>query len=461
LGSKQRIAELENANAQLKQWFEHLKPLADRVPVLEADNATLRQWVDYLKGAEAFQVSAQVQTLSSRVDELQREIVAADKHLAGVKDQVATARAKIVETEETALLQEVGIYEYNHPLKDAVAYQAQLKTNQDAIKALARSGGAVRGATNWTVNNSAQQGQKMIREFSKLMLRAYNAEADNAVRTLKPYSLGSAISRLQKARETIAKLGQTMQIAITEEYHRLRRNELELTADYLAKKDEEKERLREERERQREEEKARREFEAEKARLTKEQSHYLSALAKLQEKGDAAGAADMQSKLEEIAAAIKGVEDRAANIRAGYVYVISNFGSFGERMVKIGMTRRLEPMDRVRELGDASVPFRYDVHALVFSDDAVSLEGNLHEAFTDRRVNLVNPRREFFYATPVEVREALKIIGGQQLLVFHEVPEATEWRASGGSERQDDLVLETAGAEVPGIEPVLAVPTGA
>ena len=254
MGSKQRIAELENANAQLKQWFEHLKPLADRVPVLEADNATLRQWVDYLKGAEAFQVSAQVQTLSSRVDELQREIVAADKHLAGVKDQVATARAKIVETEETALLQEVGIYEYNHPLKDAVAYQAQLKTNQDAIKALARSGGAVRGATNWTVNNSAQQGQKMIREFSKLMLRAYNAEADNAVRTLKPYSLGSAISRLQKARETIAKLGQTMQIAITEEYHRLRRNELELTADYLAKKDEEKERLREERERQREEE---------------------------------------------------------------------------------------------------------------------------------------------------------------------------------------------------------------
>ena len=123
------------------------------------------------------------------------------------------------------------------------------------------------------------------------------------------------------------------------------------------------------------------------------------------------------------------------NIRAGYVYVISNFGSFGEHVVKIGLTRRLEPMDPVRELGDASVPFNFDVHAMVFSDDAVSLEGNLHQAFTDRRVNLVNQRREFFYATPTEVREALETLGGQQLLEFHEVPEAADWRASGGPRR--------------------------
>ncbi len=445
VGNKQRIHALEADNKHLRQWCDILKALADRVPALEADNKTLREWVDYLKGADAYQLSVQTQTLSARVDELQHEIAAADAHLAGVKEQVATARAKIVETEETALLQEVGIYEYNHPLKDAVAYQAQLKQNQDAIKTLARDGGAVRAATNWTANNSKQQGAKMVREFSKLMLRAYNAEADNAVRTLKPYALASAVSRLDKSRETIANLGQTMQIAITGEYHRLRVYELELSADYVAKKEEEKERVCEERERQREEEKARREFEAEKARLAKEQSHYLSALARLREQGDPAGAADMQAKLEEIGAAIKGVEDRAANIRAGYVYVISNVGSFGERMVKIGMTRRLEPMDHVRELGDASVPFHYDVHALIFSDDAVGLEGNLHEAFVDRRVNLVNPRREFFYATPVEVREALGIIAGQQLLEFHEVPEATEWRASSGPVRRGDPVHQPAG----------------
>ena len=119
------------------------------------------------------------------------------------------------------------------------------------------------------------------------------------------------------------------------------------------------------------------------------------------------------------------------NIRAGYVYVISNVGAFGPNVVKIGMTRRLEPRDRIRELGDASVPFRYDVHALFFSDDAIALEGELHKAFADRRVNFVNERREFFFATPAEVRDLLaKKVGG--LLEFTEAPEASEYFQSRG-----------------------------
>ena len=110
--------------------------------------------------------------------------------------------------------------------------------------------------------------------------------------------------------------------------------------------------------------------------------------------------------------------------------MISNIGAFGERVVKIGMTRRLEPMDRVRELGDASVPFRFDVHALIFSDDAVGLETELHQAFAEQRVNRVNPRREFFYATPAEVRDILAGLDGNSVLSFEEQPEALEWRQS-------------------------------
>jgi hypothetical protein len=124
-----------------------------------------------------------------------------------------------------------------------------------------------------------------------------------------------------------------------------------------------------------------------------------------------------------------------ANIRAGYVYVISNVGAFGERMVKIGLTRRLDPLDRVYELGDASVPFRFDVHALVFSDDAVGLEARLHQALAQVRVNLVNPRREFFYATPSEVRALLAKHAGH-LLDFVDEPEASEWRQSEGERRR-------------------------
>jgi hypothetical protein len=134
-------------------------------------------------------------------------------------------------------------------------------------------------------------------------------------------------------------------------------------------------------------------------------------------------------KLEEIGRAIEDVDSRAANIRAGHVYVISNIGAFGNEIVKVGMTRRLAPRDRVRELGDASVPFRFDVHALFFSSDAVGIERTLHQRLAEKRVNLVNPRREFFHATPGEVKALLAELAGE-LLEFDELPEALEYRQS-------------------------------
>ncbi|WP_255922499.1 DUF4041 domain-containing protein [Streptomyces humicola] len=264
-----------------------------------------------------------------------------------------------------------------------------------------------------------------------------NAEADYAGRSMRPHRLASLVDRLDKSRATVARLGATMQIRISDSYHRLRVRELELTADYLAKQEEEKERRRELRERQREEEKLQREVERERARLAKEQAHYRGALQRLRaasEGGavDEAEVAQLEQQLAEHDAAMAAVDAREANIRAGYVYVISNIGAFGESIVKIGLTRRLEPMDRVNELGDASVPFRFDVHALIFSEDAVGLERTLHQEFDDRRVNRVNLRREFFYVRPAEVREALQRFAGQHLLQFREEAEAPEWRASGG-----------------------------
>lgn len=410
-----------------------------RIQELEAENATLKQWVEYLKGAEAVELAQQVQVLRSQGAEAEAQVTQARADLAAVQGELAAARAKIVETDEIALLQEVGIYAYRHPLDDAVAYKSELKKTKDTLKTLVRDGHAIDANLKLQFNNSAKEGEKVVRDLSRLMLRAYNAEADNIVRTLRPHALDSAISRLTKARETIAKLGKMMDISISELYHKWRVYELELTADYLVKVEDEKERLREERARQREEAKAAQELEAEKARLLKEEGHYKSAYEKLLSQGDDAAANEMAVKLEQIAAAIKGVEEREANIRAGYVYVISNFGSFGEHVVKIGMTRRLEPMDRVRELGDASVPFNFDVHALVFSENAVGLETQLHNHFADRRVNLVNLRREYFFVTPHEVRDALEHIGGQHMLEFREMPEAADWRASGGAQRAAEL----------------------
>ncbi|WP_254897926.1 GIY-YIG nuclease family protein [Kitasatospora sp. NA04385] len=223
-----------------------------------------------------------------------------------------------------------------------------------------------------------------------------------------------------------------MQIRIADGYHDARVRELTLTADYLQKKDEEKEAQREARARQREEERAQREFDREREKLDKERNHVQTALQRLRERGDTQGVLDLESRLADIESALRSVEARAANIRTGYVYVISNVGAFGERMVKIGLTRRLEPLDRIYELSGASVPFRFDVHALIFSDDGVGLETKLHQHFADRRVNQVNTRREFFYVSPAEVRDALQEYVGQHLVEFTDAPEALEWRASGG-----------------------------
>lgn len=357
-----------------------------------------------------------------------------DQHLQ-LQQELAALRAQVVETREIVMLQEVGLYEYSHPLDTSAKYKEALRQLRSNIKACVKNDSAVTQAKSWAINGSKQAGMKMIREFSKLMLRAYNSEAESIVKTMKAYALERSATRLDKTRSSIAKLGASMQISITQKYHDLRIEELQLTADYLARRAEEKEAAREERARLREEAKARKEFEAARAKLEKEREHYKNALKALKTQGNEAKAAEMRKKIIELDDAIQQNIDRIANVRAGYVYIISNIGSFGEGVVKIGLTRRENPMDRVRELGDASVPFRFDVHALIFSADAVSLENALHKKFTHARVNLVNNRREYFRVTPHEVKEALaELTSGTELegalLNFNEEVEAEEWHRS-------------------------------
>lgn len=401
---------------------------------LEAELEELRNVVDGFGYGEREALAAEIERL--RKEQADLAIKSADQRAA-----LDVESAALIKVRDDLILQEVGVYDYKHQLEDSIAYKSQIATLRDQIKAMSRNdGGAVTASTNWTVGGSEAKGRTMVKEFSKLLLRAYNGEADTLVSKLKPYKLATATDRLEKSKATITRLGQTMAIAITDDYHRIRIRELELTADYLARKEEEKEADRAEKDRLREEAKARREFEAEKSRLIKEQSHYTRALEQIRQTGTPEEIAAAEATLHEIDEAIHGVEDREANIRAGYVYIISNFGAFGPGVVKIGMTRRLDPMDRVKELGDASVPFRYDVHALVFSNDAVSLEGRLHEVFAERRVNRVNLRREFFYATPVEVEAALTQADGS-VLEFVEEADAEEWHQSENERRRAGITV--------------------
>lgn len=335
----------------------------------------------------------------------------------------------LVVLDDERVLQDVGIYRYHHPLESAVAYKDRLDDLGRRIATLVNTGGAIERSNMFTFDNSLAKGRKMTDDLAKLMLRAYNAEADNSVRSLRAGNVLTAEKRLEASRAAIAKLGKMMEMRISDAFHSLRTEEIRLTADYLMKKQEEREAAREERERLREERKVAAELAAQRERLDKERNHILNALAAIRVGGS--GDPALERKLSEIDTAIAENDYRAANIRAGYVYVISNRGAFGGNVVKIGLTRRLEPLDRVNELGDASVPFRFDVHALFFSEDAVTLEAELHLHFAGQRVNHANTRREFFFATPTEVRAVLTEKVGN-LLEFTEQAESTEYLQSVG-----------------------------
>lgn len=347
---------------------------------------------------------------------------------AELKQQLlATDGEPVVELDDARVLQDVGIYRYHHPLESAAAYKERLKHIESEIAELIRNGEAITKSELFTLNNSLAQGRRMTADLGKLMLRAYNAEADNVIRSLRAGNVQAAKQRLERSRSSIAKLGKLMEMRINDEFHHLRIDEIELTADWLMKKREEHEAAKEERARLREEARVQRELEEERARLDKERAHLSNTLEALRLQG--LEDADLLARLAEVDQAIEQNDYRAANIRAGYIYVISNEGAFGPGVVKIGLTRRLEPMDRITELSGASVPFRFDVHALFFTEDAVTLENDLHKHFAARALNQANPRKEFFFAEPREVRDILLQRVGN-ILEFSEDAAATEYRQS-------------------------------
>jgi hypothetical protein len=438
-GSKQKkIVSLEHVagglQAQVNQLTAHLQALGGM------DHLQVRQEIDRMRGelaglrqTHASEKLAHQQSLAADRQAHENTLVLQkngyEQNLAQLRAELVAAQQTLVPFTDELLFQDAGVFRYHHPLENSETYKRELDRVQDAMKQMIRDKTAVTGSSNFTFNGSSREGAKMVADWCKLMLRSYNAEAENSLRVMKAGSIDAAKKRLARAAEVIEKLGKMLSIQINDHYEKLRLLELELTADYLQKKQEEKENERAERERLRDEAKAQAEFRRELEKLDKERKHLENVRKALLDKGEIEAARELESELDKVVAGIEGVHQREANIRAGYVYVISNLGAFGPKMVKIGMTRRLHPEERVLELGDASVPFRYDTHILYYSHDAVSLETALHRELTARRVNQVNMRREFFYATPEEVRELLKKHAGQVLEYVLE-PEAAEFRQS-------------------------------
>ena len=385
--------------------------------------------------------------------DLQGALEEARKALAAVTAQreleakkLDSLRAQLVETDEAVALQSFGVYKPRYDLMRADEYRARLLEIRAQQKEMIKNKTAVTGSTNWTVNNSVSQGRKMVSDMKKLLLRAFNAECDDVVEHVRYSNLEASEKRITSSQEAISKLGRMMGITITPAYYRLKIEELYLAFEYQQKKQQEKEEQKDARARLREEAKLAKEIEEERKKLEKEQRHYQNALHKIE--AQLAGTSDIDradieqkrdelvQQLQKIDQAFKDVDYREANQRAGYVYIISNVGAFGENVYKIGMTRRLEPMERIDELSSASVPFKFDVHALIFSDDAPALEAILHQTFRSNQGNKVNPRKEF-YRVDLEVIKKVVKENHNATVQFIDIPDAEEYRETLRIERQD------------------------
>ena len=425
--------QYQEARGEIARLSEELVRLSGELTAAQAGQANLQAFVDAHGGKAAWEADQAADHARQALQQVRTQCAEQEQgiraDLERLINEEAALQEKLHPMRVQVKLEEAGFTEYDHPAKDSVELAAALRDLRKDVQMAVRSYSAVESLDDFEPPHTKSGRNKLAKDSARLALMAFNSQVDSIIEAASARNYEASLAKIFKAAEVVERQCTVTGVRIKPNYVELRARELQLAVDHLKAKQLEKELEKERKAELREQAKAERELQAERERLEKERQHYLNVLKTVEEIGDEAETARLKQQIVEIEKGINDVEKREANIRAGYVYVISNIGSFGERMVKIGMTRRLDPMDRVRELGDASVPFNFDVHALFFSDDAVSVETELHHRFADKRVNRINARREFFYATPAEVREALKDIAGN-LLEFTEEPEAEQYRLS-------------------------------
>ena len=430
---------LKSAQVQLQEYARRYQPAID---------------ID----RHVHQGEERVEELLQREREIQSEIISAQQGLARLNEELALAS-------DAAFLVEVGYYEPRYEFEDLPSYESELQRIREKQKAMLRedgtgnnrAGAAAFTTAELTFNNSTAQGRAAQKKTLKLILRAFNGESDSFIARVNYRNVDAMEKRIISAFEAINAITDKYNFCkLNPRYLELRIQELQLAYEYEEAKQQEKEEQARIREQIREEEKAAREAEKAKQQAEKEEAIYQELLRKAEQEVQAASEKDkarLSSKIEELQQRIAEIEERKQAIsqsmltKTGHVYIISNIGSFGDNIYKIGMTRRLEPMDRVKELGDASVPFPFDVHAMIRTSDAPSLENALHKHFSQRRVNLENERKEFFRVSIDEIRQELdelkEELGIDSELRLTLLAEAKEYRMSEAKRRRLEKLFES------------------
>lgn len=368
------------------------------------------------------------------------DIKSKKQEIKNLNNNIKELKKEVIELDDEILYQSFGLYTPKYNFASSSLYKLNLDNIRNLQKEMIKEKKAVICPIEWKVDGSSKKGKQMINNTIKQILKIFNLECENAIGNVKFNNYDSMIKRIEKSFLDLNKLNEMNQIYITNEFLNLKYQEINLALEYAMKKEEEKEQLRILKEQQKEEAKLLKEIEDKKKEIRKEQQHYQNEYNRviklinntnddlqqelLEEKKQA-----ILDTIEDLDVSLNEVNNREVNQKAGYVYIISNIGAFGENIFKIGMTRRLDPQERINELSGASVPFKFDIHALIFSEDAPALEASLHRAFESRKVNLVNTRKEFFNATLDEIKYVINM-NFDKTVEFIDVAPAQEYRES-------------------------------
>lgn len=461
-GKKKLEDQLAGMQQRDSQWTEWANWANARIKELEGLQCPQGKEVDRLNAEIASKNSA-LQDINTAIDQAnalaasnsqkaQQEIEKYKKDcanlriaLSNLQRQKVQIESEIIDLNQTVFAQEFGLYEPRYDFQSVDKFKDALKSVRAKQKIVIKRCEQDARDSNWEVNGSKAEGRKLTVSMAKSLLTGFNFSCDEIIRKVKVANIEKSLEAIEKQAEKISKFGNVVGVRIPYEYIRLKKDEARISYEYAQFKEREKERVRELKEQEREARKLAKEIADKRKKLEKERKQYqmeldtvLSQLKTADEDSRSALEAkksELEGELGEISKAKEDVDYREANQKAGYVYVISNVGAFGEDIYKIGMTRRLDPMERVRELGDASVPFNFDVHALIFSDDAPALEAALHRRFEDRKLNLINQRREFFRCTLDEIKQAVHD-NYDETVEFFDFPDAEQYRLSESMRKQ-------------------------
>lgn len=380
-----------------KKELERIKELEKMVKELNNNNNKLTSELKKYK-KENEKKQQEIENLINRIDEL--EILDINYHYEDSQDFE-------YELEKIRNLQNTMINEHNVPMHSFIS------SDSDKLKSA-----VIYRWTTWMWRTKDVNMHYLRWGVGELLIRAFNSECDSIISNVKFNNIKKSHNKIKKIFKTMNELTNNIGTELTENYLELKLKELELRCGYVTMKQKEKEEQQRIKEQMREEERVRKELEVEEKKVEKEEKHFMNELNKLQKRIKKESEEtqkillkqieELQSKLSELSEVKADIMNRRLNNKAGYVYIISNVGSFGENVYKIGTTRRLEPQVRVDELSNASVPFKFDVHAMIFSDDAFDLENKLHQMFDNKRINKVNKHKEFFGVTLEEIEKAVK-----------------------------------------------------